>query len=346
MMKRERSGISLLLGLLLAFSMAVGLVHSVKTSGVVPEKVVEAAQITATSAEPAPSPSFTVPELPAVPQPQAPSPASAQPTAGGLATVSVDEAIEILKPLLSAQGIQKAVDVMRDIPASVAVSLLQKILHNKLVSPDKVLQVLAGVALHYANPQEQAVIFDLLLHEKDLLRGTAPLYHVAQSSFVAAVAPFLAWAQKKQQLPQDQAAVLRALAYDACAYAIKENDYKTLNALLKHGVSLSPDMATQLLWQAVAGSKKVKIAKLLIAHGAQVNHAKEGKTLLIKAIENHNLGLVKALMAAQADPNLIVLPAVGTALQVLLELQRSGGKAKAEKLIKIEEFLRSHGARE
>lgn len=345
-MKYERSGITLLLMVLLVFSMALGFVYSAKGAEGDLSSLADTTQPDSEhhDVDQSAAVAFVVPAVPAAPTPRTGSSAKEKKNrTGGLAAVSPEQALNIIKPFIDAASMPRVVEVMRDIPVTVAHSLLQKMIHTKLVSPEQVSQIIAGLAGHYSDPHAQAMLFDILLTQKDFLKDAPILYYVAQSPFVSSIRPLLAWAQNVSRTHKKHAIVFDTFLEQACLYAIKENSVKAMKALFAQGVVLSPTMATRLLWDTVASNKKVKIAKMLIAQKAQVNYAHNGTTLLMKAVENHNFGLVKALLAGHADPNFIADPAVGSVLQLLEQLESKHGRSNP-KLIKIEEFLRLHGA--
>ena len=67
--------------------------------------------------------------------------------------------------------------------------------------------------------------------------------------------------------------------------------------------------------------------------GIDLNENHEGKTLLIAAVEQNQLGLVKVLLEKGAAVNLIFDPAIGSALQIALR----------KKYADIELLLRAKG---
>jgi ankyrin repeat protein len=116
-----------------------------------------------------------------------------------------------------------------------------------------------------------------------------------------------------------------ALVHAVCGLLIqniKPNE-KIVQSLLKAGARITPEVMIQ------AGMDSTpKIVQLLLDRGGDVNAAKAGKwTALSSAIYMRNVGIVKSLLKAGADPNCMVYQQTA-----LAAAQQSGNAAIARAL--------------
>ncbi|HZW60985.1 MAG TPA: hypothetical protein VFF04_02055, partial [Candidatus Babeliales bacterium] len=225
-MGQERSGIALLLGLLLLFSSFLGVLYAKKASyesPIIPYKSKQA-------------------KLKVEPQLQLES------TLSGLGTVSTGEIELAIIPFIMAQDNEKIIEIMKDLPAMTAHDVLADIRANPQLSRDDFLKILFGVALNYVgNTDAQNTIFSLLLSYPALRRG-APFLFVAADSKQAKIIPMLlTWAdQQKQHYPW-----LTTAEAEVLQYAVQKNASRVLETAYSLGIKINTQLATQLLWQAV-----------------------------------------------------------------------------------------------
>lgn len=290
-MKREKSGVHLLLGLLLLFSISVGMLYGDK-KGYVELKPHDR-------------------------------------SAGGLATVSVDRAVQELAPFIQSRSKEQIVDSLEDVPVAQALAIIKKLLDESqvLLTGSDLVAIIYGVMLYY--PVDVQYQFLDLIPAYPRLQGVEPLLFVAaHSSYPQAIPTIRAWSKKR--LSDD--GVARALTY-----AVEHDALDELRALHDNGITFTQGRATDLLWLAVNNNKSaVMVTYLINVAGAQVNSKKDGHTPLITAVEHNNMALVKTLVQLGAQVNMFVDPAVGTALQQAIHLGYTD----------IELYLRAHGARE
>lgn len=297
-MKRERSGVHLLLLLLLVFSVSVGWLYGDKKSVVPNQNNGRAA----------------------------------------LATLSTDDALEILLPLVVSRSAEKLIEAMNYIPAQKAHDIIKAIIDTQQfnIMRDDILALIYGLEKYYAQKDEQYSLLDLIVENEKLRKGT-PFLFVAAKTFPDVIPLLLAWQMDRQDrhpsfFVDSQIAALR--------YAVENNASQELENLIK-GLSVNSNIATFLLWRALETNTRPEIVKLLIQAGAFVNDNKNGWSPLMKAIDNENFELVKLLIENNANPNALYEPRVGNPLQRIL-----GRKQRGENSLKIELFLREHGARE
>ncbi len=294
-MKRERSGVVMLLIMLLIFSATLGMLH-----GGTQQKRTD--------------------------------------STGELGTLSSENALEFLTPLIESKSVDTLVDAMANIPATKARDLAEKIIktHQAALTRDDLLKMLFGLVLHYSAQPDQYKILDLVAQEP--LRKGAPLLYVAAMSDYAQGTPVLiAWMNKNAHDPYIGELVGDPI-FKAYAFGITQNNLDALSTMHKQAARLTSKQATDLLWKVVtAGKKNPAIAQFLVlVAGAQVDDVRQGKTPLTQAAQHKNLGMVKALVQSGADVNKVASDAVGTALEIAI-----GNGATA-----IEIYLREHGASE
>jgi ankyrin repeat protein len=135
-------------------------------------------------------------------------------------------------------------------------------------------------------------------------------------------------------------ATVAAAADGQLIEAVKHQDVKTVQAVLKRGVDVNasqPDGATALHWSVYLDD--LPTVDLLVRAGANVNVANQlGVTPLMLASENRNPAMVERLLKAGADPNagpkggetpVMTAARVGSAEVMTLLLAR-GGDANAK----------------
>jgi hypothetical protein len=310
-MKRERSGISLLLGFLLGLSMLISFVHG-KAATANQQKY----------------------------QPGAQTSQASQENRSGLATLSPEEIITAITPLAQSRSIEKLVEKLQGIPASLARSIIQGLIHGELLPRNLLLQVIYGLSLQYPEADRSALL-DMLFLVPQWDEGIPLLIVAAYSSYPQIIKSLIRWADTKIKNKAPQSQHLKRLLLNAFNYAVEHNKVRGLLVMRQQGVPIKPQQATRMLLQA----KDPLVARFFIEVGADVNSAKKGITPLIQAVRNGNIDLVKALIANKAAVNAVADPAVGSALQAATQMQKKDSK-DAPRFIAIEEYLRKHGAKE
>jgi hypothetical protein len=295
-MKREKSGVHLLLGLLLLFSASVGLLYGDKKGD-----------------EKAPAPSV-----------------------GTFGTLSVDQTLQELIPLVESRSREKIVESLTDISAPQALAVVKKIVAESpltSLTPDDCIQIIYGVMRAY--PVEvQYQFLDLILAYPQLAQAIPLVFIAAKSSYPQVIPTIVQWAE--QQL--SKMSELADSVYKGLAYAVKHNALQEVQ-IIHDAVSsiFTPQVATRLLWVALSAHTSPDLVTYLVKTGkADITSSENGRTLLVRAVEVHNLSLVKTLIGLGAAIHSFADPAVGTPLQVAIE------KGYTD----IELYLRSQGARE
>jgi len=117
--------------------------------------------------------------------------------------------------------------------------------------------------------------------------------------------------------------------------AIDDDDLESLELLVTKKLRITPKQAAYLLWYAIDKNKNTNFVPFFVKRGANVNYIdSQGNSLLIRAVENNNEAMTRALLETGAIVDLVANPAIGTALQITIERGYSS----------IEFLLREYGA--
>ncbi len=266
----------------------------------------------------------------------------------GLATVPPQEAVQILSPLIASQSVEKIAESMEYMSVDKARDIARVIIQDKqsLLSAEEQQVLLFALALHYPDAQAQYTLFNLMIKYPHLLQGKTLLLVAAHNNYGKVIPALLRWSKQiadKPKIPQQ----LQNLDTQALDQAVVNNNLKALKVLYNNGVSIKADKASELLWNVVHNNKKPGFVAFLVERGADLHYTSNGYTLLMKATENNNVAMVKALITAFKNTGAtpkdifkyvqhIVDPQVGTALQIAIEKDYA----------QIDVLLRNYGARE
>ena len=340
-MKQERSGISLLLGLLLVFSSLVGALHAQDASA--PQKQ---SDILSTLPLMPPAPTFTV-------QKRTPEQEAQDQLESLLDLVPVGQALHTLLPSIQSESMESIIEHMKNISVEQAEKILSNMVNNSLLLPDDLLFIITGFAHNYPKPEDKNRIFSLMLNKELLQKGSPVLYVAADGKFAPVIPALQMWINTIKKERHPLASLLGSKNEQALLYAIKKHNAQALANMHNNGLAITPVKASELLWHAARDKDNLKIVDFLIKQGADVNYAHKGATPLIQAVRAKNVPLVEALVKTGVDVNKIVRPDVGSALQIIVAMQhgfQEGKKKKSGKdikaMLKIEQLLRDHGARE
>jgi hypothetical protein len=311
-MKNERSGVILLLGLLLLLSTVIGALHASTPPTVATNK---------------------------------------QEHNGNDQAVSTDHLMNLIQPLLISESVEKIVELLNNMPLTTQRTIIKRLDKDTELSKNNLFQILFGLAVALPdNAVHQNALFDLMLDGSIAhTPTTTPLFFLAAISSYPTIIPLLhAWAKRHAA----DHAWLKTAINDALMYAIQKNKPKALALLHKHGIPIDRPTATNLLWETVVQQKSPKIIRFLSSLNPDVNYAKDGYTILMKAVGTGNYSLVKTLLDTypHLDTNKMLVPSIGTALQLVIDYEvaatKKNKKKKATAFINIEKLLRERGAQE
>lgn len=250
---------------------------------------------------------------------------------------STEGALSHLSPLITSGSVEKIGELLASLPIEQAEKIVVQIIDNQSLPLDRDdrIQLLSNLAfLHKSDPVKQGRFFTILIENKQFHDGEPLLFAIAAGDYQKVIPDLLEW------LDGYDPNIVKVIAQDAINYAIEHNKFAEFDRLYNYGIFIPPHQATTLLWEAVDRDNNYLFITRLIEAGANVNtvYEKDGKkyTPLILAAKRNNVRVVKELLKAGADVNLIPDPAVGSALQV----------AVVKKFGEIDLLLREHGARE
>lgn len=231
--------------------------------------------------------------------------------------------------------------------------LIATIISRDLLERDDLIMLIGGVALHYTRTDYALnKLFSLMFDYPQLQEGVSPVYIIADSIFAPVLSSFLQWATTYKNPKTEHMGWLKTLLPQALSWAITQHNLKALVNMHEYGNHITPEEASQLLWQAAAASKNKAIIDFLLAIGADPNYAQDGSTILMQAIKNYQVSTVDQIVKAGADVNKVVSDAVGTALRLVVMLEhdlliknaKGVYKTQIDQLVAIEGYLRNHGA--
>src|SRR5579871_3544138 len=278
-MKREKSGISLLLGSLLALSMLISALYGSKPQG------------------------------------------AQQQESNAFATLTPQEAYDMLLPLMQSDSVSKIVDSLQNVSPQKVYDLFNLMISNAMLSQKSMVEAIAGVVLHHKDKASQYKILDTLLISPSVHERLPWPLIIAYSQYPQALAVLIEWARERRvQYP-----ILKRMIGEAFDYAIEHNNVKGLQQLRAQGAPLSAIRASKMLWKAAEHSLP-EVAQFFLQQGADVNYVRHGSTPLIQAVKNLNNEMVRELIRNKANVNKMGSPEIGTAVQKALQLQQDPHK--------------------
>ncbi len=238
-----------------------------------------------------------------------------------LGPLSLDQTLDYLRTLIISRNIPLVGQVVAQFPDKIAKNLLQKIIESKEIplTPHEALQLLFSLAYHFSEKKTiQFGLFDLLFLYPTMQEEPVLLI-LARSSYHDIIPEFMQWIKIQTTVMQNKE-FLTKLINRTLEYAVDDNDLASLELLVTKKLRITPQQATHLLWYAVDRNKNTNFVPFFVQRGADVNYADpQGNSLLIRAVENNNEAMVRALLEAGAMVDLVANPAVGTALQIAIE---------------------------
>lgn len=273
-----------------------------------------------------------------LPQPRKLSDLNTQPTtvddsldvtlSGPLTKKSVGQAITQLAPLIMSRSVEKAVEQFTNLPAEKALAILEQLIKTSKtdftkknkgrpfeVKRNDFLQIIFGVASQYRDATVYNQFFDLIDRYAGLAYGIRPvLFVLSISSYPVLIPDLIAWLEAKG---------VQNSVRDTGIYALDRTSARAIKALSKYARSALEPVLGSLLLYAISNKKSLKMIRVLVDAGADVNYADaSGYTPLIKAVEMGNLRATKLLVENGADIDLMVKDDIGSAWQKSSELSK------------------------
>ncbi len=223
------------------------------------------------------------------------------------------DAIDYVQPYLLSGNIDATAAALAEFTDPLLLKTVDTILHNKtiMLTEEQKVQLLAAMLAYDKNKQKQKMIIERLVRyfaDYPVFMALVPQYTKMIPLIVSALSK-----DKKEQLA--------SWVKQTMDRVIQRNNVNLLTSLYEGGMPLDTIDASSLLYRMVAEHKKAAFVPFLVQQlKAEVNSSPDGKyTPLMKAVEENNEEMVKALLAEGADPDQIVDPQVGNARQIAFE---------------------------
>lgn len=233
--------------------------------------------------------------------------------------------IQQINPLIISHDIKKLAKETNVLRSEQQKTILDYILNNQKnpLSPLEKIELVLNLLLENPSQAYQYELLSLLPLE---LIAKKPVIYVAAKTNVPQVIPVvLQWLKKSEKQNE--------WIDTAIQYAIEQRDSDSLLKIIQHTPLVHP---TDALWHVVEQGLSPQLVQPLVKKGAKINEVRVGKTLVVAAVHNNQIEMVKALLDNGANPNAFGHPAIGTPLQVAIK----------KEYLDIEELLRKRGARE
>lgn len=226
-----------------------------------------------------------------------------------------------------------------DIPLQQKIEILRTLVADPSYgfTHDDLVMLILAVANGYASSStEQQAIFKILADNYDTLQETRPLAIAAQHKYFNVLESLATWALDNVEHYKQLRADLTSLKMVALANAMENESSSAFRGLVAQLGGITPQQATDLAWKQLQRKGRVEFLSELKQLGANLEDARNGKTMLVYAVMDNNLPMVQALTNLGVKLSAFADPEIGTPVQQAFSL---GYKH-------IEKFLRDHGARE
>ena len=195
------------------------------------------------------------------------------------------------------------------------------------LEPDEIASIIVHAVHESQDEQKVQELFDYAAMA-NCLKNELPVLAIAGDLAYADVIDAL----KKWMEHNPENTLMR----DALIALVKNNNPAAVAKLLAYDFVVDKAILNEALWHAVDQAASPDFVSIFKQYDADVDYAYNNKTLLMRAVELANQAVVQALLDARAQPNILLDPQIGTALQFALE----------NKATDIELLLRNAGAHE
>jgi len=251
--------------------------------------------------------------------------------------LTIAEMMDYIQEWASESGVPKIITFLKSVcPKDKLIEMVNEIIKKhaqELTRKNKIKLILSLANFYTKDKNIQNKLFEIISQDETVEQGDTPLVFIAvQLEEIEVIPDMINWYKANVKRRPD-------LEKRTFEYAAKRDYVKALKKLQEKLPIIDKAYATKLLWiliQSNSGKKSIEFLKNL---GADVNYQdpKTKFTILIQAIKNKNLAVVKELVRLGVD---VTKPsdnkAVGYPVQNARELE----------LTDIEMFLRSAGAKD
>lgn len=233
--------------------------------------------------------------------------------------MSAPEIRRTIDPLIFSHSVYSIAPVLEAVSSAITKEILHDLFAkpNPLTRDDKILLLLL-VAQAQKNKKEQDQLLDMLLSYPELRKGRPILALAAQVDDPKVLKTILGWMayHKKKKDYADLEGWVKA----GLQSMLQDNDFVGFKRLLEQRIRVGSEFAARMLLRAIQENKDVRFVPLLISKGVNPNYVGPNKrTLLMEAVLKKNSKMVKTLLKLGADPNFIIDPAHGSAIQLAYE---------------------------
>lgn len=232
-----------------------------------------------------------------------------------------DHVYEHMHSLLISRNISLIVQVISQCNVHYIYDLVEKIVTNHTLSltNEEKIKIIFGVAAH-CNGKKRLVyrLFDLLSLHPEIYTNAPVLLVLVRVKQFDILSTFVRWLDDNQEKNEKRKDLAHWLMIHSLEVAVAENDCTATEIILSKKIRIEKDTASSLLWYAVEHNKDVLFVRLFVlrAH-ADVNYSLDGKhTLLIRAVENNNIEIVRALVEEGAHVDQVIDISVGSAISI------------------------------
>jgi hypothetical protein len=252
-----------------------------------------------------------------------------------------NEVLALLTSQIASESVARTAQFLltQEIPLRQKIEIMRALVADPsygFTHDDLIMLILAVANGYPARTPEQQAIFKILADNYDTLQDTRPLAIAAQHKYYNVLESLATWALDNVEHYKQLKADLTALKMVALANAMENETSSAFRGLVAQLGGITPQQATDLAWKQLARKGSVEFMAELKQLGANLEDARNGKTMLVYAVMDNNLPMVQALTKLGVNLSSFADPEIGTPLQQAFSL---GYKD-------IEKFLRSQGARE
>ena len=224
------------------------------------------------------------------------------------------DALDYLDPLLLTGNVDTAARILHQFSDAVFFEVLEAILDDQFkgLSNEQKIQLLLAAIKHDENRTKQTMLIAKLANKF----AEYSVFYDAADFYGDTIPVIQSWIKSTESDDLNKVWLQKSLEK-----AIHTGDVERLDSLYSYNVRPTKEQASDLLRSAVLESKQDTFVPFFVNQlGADVNYSSDGKrTILIEAVEADNPDMVRALLQAGADANLILDPAVGSAKQIAFE---------------------------
>jgi hypothetical protein len=250
---------------------------------------------------------------------------------------SLERAFNNISALLVSHNTDLIVKVINKCMSLFAVDLVEKIVIDASFgfSPEEKMKIIFGTVMHSNGKKKvQYQLLDLLLTYPILYEHTPALLVLLKSDYGDSLITFINWAKNRQK-EHNYKNLLPTFAEHAFKAVVYNNDYQLAEHMFNRNIRIPRKSASDMLWDIVTYNRDAKFVSLLMRYGqADINDVRNGKTLLMEAVECDNRQMVQALLDCGAVVDRIVDPRKGSALHI----------AMTKNYAATEALLREYGA--